>query len=85
MRYFEFSSEDGFSLNGKPYEMRGVGRHQDYEGLGYATPVSTLVEDTRTIKTMGVNAMPSHYPHCEAVYSECDKSGLLVWAKFCDG
>jgi beta-galactosidase len=80
-RYFHINADNGFFLNGEHCFIRGVGRHQDFEGLGYAVPLETLVADTRAIRTMGANAMRSHYPMADAVYSECDRSGLIVWAK----
>lgn len=29
LRWFSFDGNKGFSLNGKPYKLRGVNRHQD--------------------------------------------------------
>lgn len=81
LRDFRIDAQSGFFLNGERCFLRGVGRHQDYDGLGYATPLATLVADTRQIREMGANAMRSHYPHAGAVYAECDRSGLIVWAK----
>lgn len=80
-RWFSIDKNTGFHLNGKHCFLRGVGRHQDYPGLGYAVPSETLAADTRRVKSMGANAMRSHYPLCNAVYEECDHSGLMAWAK----
>ncbi|MGC9450197.1 MAG: glycoside hydrolase family 2 TIM barrel-domain containing protein [Oceanipulchritudo sp.] len=80
-RSFRIDAEQGFFLNDDHCFLRGVGRHQDFEDLGYATPLATLVEDTRQIREMGCNAMRSHYPHADAVYAECDRSGLICWVK----
>ena len=33
VRTFEFSPKDGFHLNGRPYPLHGVSRHQDYRDL----------------------------------------------------
>lgn len=80
-RSFSIDGDRGFFLNGEHCFLRGVGRHQDYAGLGYAVPVDTLVTDTRAVKSMGANAMRGHYPFADPVYAECDRVGLLVWAK----
>ncbi|MBD3243781.1 MAG: hypothetical protein GF331_24530 [Chitinivibrionales bacterium] len=80
-RSFDIDPARGLFLNGEHCFLRGVGRHQDYPGLGYAVPVETLRADTRTIKRMGANAMRSHYPLCDDIYDECDRAGLIVWAK----
>lgn len=80
-RFFRIDAEAGFFLNGAHYFLRGVGRHQDYAGLGYAVPETILRSDTRAIRSMGANAMRSHYPLADAIYEECDRAGLIVWAK----
>lgn len=80
-RFFSMDANRGFFLNGEHCFLQGVGRHQDFEDLGYAVPIETLVADTRTIRTMGANAMRSHYPLAEAIYATCDHIGLLAWVK----
>lgn len=79
-RWFLFDGEKGFFLNGKPYKLRGVCRHQDQEPLANALSDEMHRRDMRLIKDMGANFIRiSHYPQDPAVIEQCDRMGLLVW------
>lgn len=80
-RWFSADAERGFFLNGKRCSIRGIGRHQDSAGHGYATPYEVLREDTRRIKRMGCNFMRGHYPLPDAVYDEADRLGVMALNK----
>lgn len=72
----------GFFLNGEPCRLRGVCRHQDREGKGWALSAEDQAEDARIIAEMGANAVRlAHYPHSQTFLDECDRLGLLVWAE----
>ncbi|WP_334319165.1 GDSL-type esterase/lipase family protein [Termitidicoccus mucosus] len=74
--------EKGIILNGRPYPVRGVNRHQDREGKGWAISKEDKDEDMRLIKDMGATAVRlAHYPHDTYFYDLCDREGLLVWAE----
>lgn len=82
LRYFEVDNEKGFLLNGKSYNLRGVSRHQDREGLGNALTVKEHNEDFAMIYDMGVNSIRlAHYPQAEYFYRLCDYYGIVVWAE----
>ncbi|MBN1590863.1 MAG: glycoside hydrolase family 2 protein [Pirellulales bacterium] len=79
-RWFEFDAKRGFVLNGKLTKLRGVNRHDDYPGLGWALPQSRQIEDMKLIKELGANFVRlAHYPQHPIVLDTCDKLGLLVW------
>lgn len=79
-RWFRFDPDDGFFLNGKPYTLRGVNRHQDYHKKGNALSYGQHREDLRMIKELGANFLRlAHYPQSEYVLQLCDQLGLLVW------
>lgn len=80
-RVFAADMETGFLLNGERLPIRGIGRHQDSAGCGYATPYEVLVEDTRQLKRMGANFMRGHYSLPDMVYNACDELGILCWEK----
>lgn len=81
-RYFSADREKGFLLNGKPYPLRGVSRHQDREGMGNAITVNEHNEDFALIYEMGANAVRlAHYPQAEYFYKMCDRYGIAVWAE----
>ncbi len=81
-RYFDFTANDGFFLNGKRLQLRGVNLHQDRFGYGYAVPDSLKVQDIRLFKEMGCNFIRlAHYPHDESALDECDRLGLIVYAE----
>lgn len=80
-RKAEFTSE-GFFLNGKRIQIRGLNRHQSYAYVGYAMPESMQRDDARRLKNLGVNAVrTSHYPQSHYFIDECDKLGLLVFTE----
>ena len=78
----EFRKE-GFFLNGKRYQLRGLNRHQSYPYVGYAMPASMQRLDARILREeLGVNAVrTSHYPQSQAFLDACDELGLLVFTE----
>lgn len=82
LRYFKVDPQKGFFLNGKSYQIRGVNRHQDRPGKGWAISEQDHREDMQLIKEIGANGVRlAHYPHSGYFYSLCDREGLLVWAE----
>lgn len=79
-RWFSFDSQKGFSLNGKPYKLRGVNRHQDQAPVGVAIDDEVNRRDIKLIKEIGCNFIRiSHYPQDDALLDACDEMGLLAW------
>jgi beta-galactosidase len=80
IRYMRHDARNGFTLNGKPINLHGVDRRQDYGFLGDALPEAVGVRDVRLMKEMGVNFFrTAHYPQDVAVLDACDEMGILVW------
>lgn len=77
------TDENNILLNGKPYFIRGLNRHQCYPYVGYAAPASMQVEDARILKEeLKVNAVrTSHYPQSQYFIDACDRLGLLVFTE----
>lgn len=79
-RTFGFDDEGRFLLNGKPYKLRGMCRHQDQKPMGIALSDEQHRRDIRMIKDMGANFIRiSHYPQDNAVLEMCDRLGLIAW------
>ncbi|WP_294617782.1 glycoside hydrolase family 2 TIM barrel-domain containing protein [uncultured Bacteroides sp.] len=79
LRWFEFDSEKGFSLNGKWRKLVGTGRHQDYFQKGNALQDEMHVRDVLLLKQMGGNFLRvSHYPQDPVVMEMCDKLGIIT-------
>ena len=82
LRYFRFDSQDGFFLNGRHLQLRGVCRHQERSDIGNALRKEHHEEDVRLMYEMGVNALRgSHYPHATYFYDMLDKYGIVTWAE----
>lgn len=75
--------ENNILLNGKPYFLRGLNRHQCYPYVGYAVPKTLQIEDARILKEeLQVNAVrTSHYPQSQDFIQACDRLGLLVFTE----
>ena len=72
----------GFLLNGVPYPLRGVSRHQDRENRGWAIGPAEHREDIAIIREMGANSVRlPHYQQDDYVLDLCDEQGLAVWAE----
>ena len=82
VRFFEFSPKDGFHLNGRPYPLHGVSRHQDYKEMGNAISRAEHERDMSLILELGANTIRlAHYQHDQYFYDLCDKYGMIVWAE----
>lgn len=81
-RTFSVDAKNGFYLNGKPYPLRGVCRHQDRKLLGNALSKAEHEEDAALIKEIGANTIRlAHYQHDDYFYDLCDRYGFVVWAE----
>lgn len=84
LRYFKVDPDKGFILNGKPYDLHGVNRHQDFGKLGWAITTKEMQTDIDLIKELGCTMVRcAHYQHTPEFYELCDKNGLIVWAELC--
>lgn len=82
LRFFRVDPDRGFFLNGKPYRLYGVNRHQDRINKGWAVSRAEHDEDFALIREMGCTAVRlAHYQHDPYVYGLCDRLGLIVWAE----
>jgi beta-galactosidase len=82
LRYYSVDPDKGFFLNGQPYNLHGVDKHQDRYNKGWAVSEADLDEDISLIKEMGCTVIRcAHYQHSDYFYSLCDKAGILVWAE----
>ncbi|MGA9408568.1 MAG: glycoside hydrolase family 2 TIM barrel-domain containing protein, partial [Bacteroidota bacterium] len=82
LRYFRVDPDKGFFLNGKPYHLHGVNRHQDRPNKGWAISETDMDEDMSLLKEIGCTVIRcAHYEHSDYFYSLCDSAGILVWAE----
>ena len=74
-----FDADQGFILNGKRLELKGVNLHQDHAGVGAAIPDALQAFRLRELKKIGVNAYrSSHNPMTPEMLDACDSLGILV-------
>ena len=71
----------GFFLNGQPYKIFGLNRHQLFPYLGMAAPARLQRRDAEIIKNeLNCNMVRcSHYPQSPHFLDACDELGLMVW------
>ena len=80
IRSFELDPTRGFMLNGKPIELLGYNRHQQYPYIGDAVPNSLHYKDMLQFKELGFNMVrTAHYPQDNALIEACDELGILVY------
>ncbi len=86
LRSFSVDPDRGFTLNGRPYDLHGFNRHDDFKGVGSALTAKEYRRDMQLISAAGATAMRlAHYPHGETIYNLCDTAGVILWSEipFC--
>jgi len=80
LRTLAISQDKGFLLNGNPYPIHGVNRHQDFRDKGWALSPADHERDAQIILDLGATAIRlAHYPQSEYFHDLCDRNGLLLW------
>src|ERR1035437_5712096 len=83
-RWFKFTADQGFFLNGEHYYFKGANVHQDHAGWGDAVADSGFYRDVKMVKNAGMDFIRgSHYPHAPAFSEACDQLGILFWSENC--
>ena len=78
-RWFKFTADQGFFLNGEHYYFKGANVHQDHAGWGDAVADSGFFRDVKLVKDAGFDFIRgSHYPHAPAFAAACDQIGHVV-------
>lgn len=84
-RTLNFTARDGFYVNGKRVEVRGVCNHHDLGALGAAFNRRAAERQLEILKEMGCNAIrTSHNPPAPELVDLCDKMGFLIQVEFVD-
>lgn len=82
IRSIRFDPDKGFFLNGEALRLRGVSRHQDHLGKGWALSEEDNERDMEIIAEMGANSVRvAHYPQAEQWFDLADRYGMVVWAE----
>jgi beta-galactosidase len=79
-RTIKFTADDGFYLNGRRLQLKGVNLHHDHGPLGAAFNVRAMERQLEIMKEMGCNAIRNSHNICAPELIElCDKMGFLVF------
>ncbi len=79
LRTIEFTARDGFFLNGRKVDIKGVCLHHDLGALGSAFNIRAAERQLEILKEMGCNAIrTSHNPPAPELLDLCDSMGFLV-------
>ncbi len=80
IRTAAYTADDGFHLNGRRVQLKGVDLHSDMGPLGMAFNRSVMRRQLQIMKDMGVNALrTSHNAPDPQVLDLCDEMGIVVW------
>ncbi len=78
-RYFKFTSDEGFFLNGEHLPLQGVCLHHDLGPLGAAVNLASLRHRMNLLKEMGCNSIrTSHNPPAPEMLDLADEMGFLI-------
>lgn len=81
-RYFNVDPNNGFSLNGKPYPLRGICLHEGKKDKGRAISDADRKEAIDLLRETGCNYLRlAHYQHGDYTYRYLDSLGIICWAE----
>jgi hypothetical protein len=81
-RWFRWTADQGFFLNGEHFFFHGANAHQDHAEWGDAVTNAGIKRDVRLIKEAGFTFIRgSHYPHSPVFADECDRLGVMLWSE----
>ena len=79
IRSIRFDPDQGFFLNGKRVELKGMNNHQDHAGVGTAIPDALQQFRVERLKAIGCNAYRcAHNPPTPELLDACDRLGMVV-------
>ena len=80
IRTIKWTADDGFHLNGRRLQLKGVNLHSDLGPLGMAFDRDAMKRQLLLMKDMGVNAIrTSHNAPDPRLLDLCDEMGFVVW------
>jgi beta-galactosidase len=81
-RYYWVDPNNGFFLNGQPYDLHGVDFHQDRLDEGWAISDADQMQDVGLIDDIGATFVRlSHYQHPPLTYDLLDQYGIVAWSE----
>ncbi|MEG1002767.1 MAG: Ig-like domain-containing protein [Clostridium sp.] len=79
IRWFEFTDDNGFFLNGKQMKLEGVCMHHDQGALGAVSNEASIERQVKKLKEMGVNSIRvTHNPASQQLIDICNREGILL-------
>lgn len=79
LRTIEYTTDDGFFLNGRHVKINGVCEHHDFGLFGAAFNADAMRRKFTTLKTMGVNAVrTSHNMPAKKLMDLADEMGIMI-------
>lgn len=82
LRNFRVDADKGFFLNGEPYDLHGVSRTYDWEGMGRAVTRDQHLVDMELLLELGCTAVRAPlYDSAEEFYDLCDERGIIISAE----
>jgi beta-galactosidase len=80
IRTFEFTADDGFHLNGRRLQLKGVNLHHDHGPLGAAFYTRAMERQLGIMKDMGCNSIRTSHNVCAPELLDlCDEMGFIVF------
>ncbi|MGH3584896.1 MAG: beta-glucuronidase [Pseudonocardia sp.] len=68
-----------FLINGRPFEFKGFGRHQDSPIRGHGHDDVVMLHDFALLDWIGANSLrTTHYPYAEEVIEYADRHGIVL-------
>jgi beta-galactosidase len=85
IRTFRFTADDGFWLNGRRLQLKGVNLHHDHGPLGAKFYSRAMERQLEIMKEMGANAIRnSHNVAAPELLQMCDSMGLIFFNEVFD-